>query len=892
MAAPIKNLPDRGPKGSGSRNARKHTAHSTLEVGAPRAGESSPGTLPGAIVARQCKEGGHSSGKSKKNPDKLLQCLNAFMRTVISCGIRGDFHLDTRTVDHWRKLVVDVNGQWMKVAKYKRDAFIAYHYGTEPVESPFSEAIKDCPGRLFNGPLHTALDSVCRRRARGDKTQERFEFLEQRRHQMLLGLTSVKLICPRPDESTQRDSSRATVVALTTECKDLENLVLDAEEFPTWAPLPVADRGVKEQDNEEKCEEDEEIKPMITRELMGETIRSVLREVVSKKAWRNGRCMVDTFFPPTRANYDYSVAKGGGVAGLCSDPEVNLDEKKEPGGMLPEITSEKVFSPSKDDVDGILRCYGYDDQDTKKLGAVWADILSQLRATDSVQRLKPIALAEPLKVRVITKGSWKVFMALRNLQQFLAKQLKKHPSFLLTGTPVTVEIVSTLGTLRDGEAFLNGDYTAATNNIKSWISAIYVEELCAHLGLSEQLSMLLLDGMVNNLIEDHNGILHQQTSGQPMGFNNSFVGLCVCNAALAKVVRAYDEGRPLDAPRMKLSEGRILVNGDDLVMPVSKYGYSFWKKLGAFVGLSPSIGKTYYTRDFAQINSRNFLYYDDLVPETGERVGRYLTVYGLNMGLLEGSAKKGRHTSEMPLPSALSQLANNYRQLMADAPSLEEKKRVHGIFVRLHREKLEQAQVPWYVPCWAGGLGLTGLILPNERERRGMHYIRMNMEECKPKSLPVSEDATGKEPNKEWFVHQLAAEFLPSPDHTFSCDHPGIRVYEQAVGKKSLDMLLDSKVDMQKLFHASTIEDRALSNLKHNRRLWRSLFRRASLPAPLSLFESLERVVYECFPVTIEHCDCDGLVWSEEPYVPMPPLVCACCAAGVPLGFLVRNDEC
>jgi hypothetical protein len=361
--------------------------------------------------------------------------------------------------------------------------------------------------------------------------------------------------------------------------------------------------------------------------------------------------------------------------------------------------------------------------------------------------------------------------------------------------------------------------------------------------LSQQLSFLLMDGMVNNMIEDLNGVQAEQRSGQPMGFNNSFIGLCVCNAAIALITRAADNGGADCAPYLKLAESRILVNGDDLAMPVTDYGYGVWQRIGAWVGLSPSVGKTYFTDEFCQINSRNFMYVD----------GEYLPVRSINMGLLEGAAKKGKHVDEMALPCALSQLANNYRQLMEDCDGdLDAKGYVHRLFTAIHKDKLDRAEVPWYVPCWAGGLGLTGYLIPGEQDRRGMHEIRLNIKKYNPKSIPVQEDANNGEPDKQWYVHQLASDLLPVPSRTFNPEHPGILPYQQACARVAVDMLFDAERKIDELFRGDSLEDRAWKNLRHNRKIWKGLLGR-NLPDPVKPFECLERTCFDCFPLMFRY---------------------------------------
>jgi hypothetical protein len=78
----------------------------------------------------------------------------------------------------------------------------------------------------------------------------------------------------------------------------------------------------------------------------------------------------------------------------------------------------------------------------------------------------PLALAEALKVRTITKGPPLLGFALKPLQKFLWKTLSVHPVFKFTGEPVSERpLQAVLGRLRPGEKWLSADYSDATNSL-------------------------------------------------------------------------------------------------------------------------------------------------------------------------------------------------------------------------------------------------------------------------------------------------------------------------------------------------------------------------------------------------------------------------------------------
>jgi len=299
---------------------------------------------------------------------------------------------------------------------------------------------------------------------------------------------------------------------------------------------------------------------------------------------------------------------------------------------------------------------------------------------------------------------------------------------------------------------------------------------------------------------------------------------------------------------------------------VSPLGYALWSELGTWVGLSPSVGKTYYTEEFAQINSRNFLY--------DSKTGRYRPVFILNMGMLVGIAKKGGDVSTMRRAERVSQTACNYRSLMEDCLTISQKERVHSLFMELHGEFLRSFRLPWYVPCWAGGLGLTGYILPDDKDRRCMRMVRMCYSKLRPKSLPLGE--------KTWLVHQIATRHLPVTS-LFVDQTVGVKEFQAAVALKSVDMLFDASVPFAKMFQSGALSDLAAKNLAHNDRLWSKLRKSPSLPVPLSYEEAVSITYHEGWNCVIAE------PWSDDLVVVVPETRVLVLEDRVPEGWVINE---
>jgi hypothetical protein len=232
--------------------------------------------------------------------------------------------------------------------------------------------------------------------------------------------------------------------------------------------------------------------------------------------------------------------------------------------------------------------------------------------------VKAQALAEPLKVRMITLGEADT-KVLQPFQNALWKYLCTKPQFCLTNgvkeledfegetLPWIYRIEKVIQRIRDRSdlieepLWLSGDYTAATDNFPMWVTEALIE------GILESISHEPTKRWVRWEVSSHEirypkDVTGLQTSGQLMGSLLSFPLLCFLNDFVMKE-SGFDQ----------LS---YLVNGDDVVACDEISHIEKWKELAPRVGLSLSIGKNFVDPDFCTVNSQ--LFYKGVVRHTGK----------------------------------------------------------------------------------------------------------------------------------------------------------------------------------------------------------------------------------------------------------------------------------
>jgi len=181
--------------------------------------------------------------------------------------------------------------------------------------------------------------------------------------------------------------------------------------------------------------------------------------------------------------------------------------------------------------------------------------------------------------------------------------LRKHPTFALIGSePVnSFYIQERMGAnLGELEKYLSGDYASATNELYSWISEVIARRVANNTQLYPLEERMLVDSLTRHTIL-FEGRKRDQKRGQLMGAITSFPVLCIANATGLRWSCEISTGRVTS-----LKDAPIGVNGDDGMARLRDRGYQAWLRISAAMGLRSSVGKTYFTREFVEINSRQF----------------------------------------------------------------------------------------------------------------------------------------------------------------------------------------------------------------------------------------------------------------------------------------------
>jgi len=224
-------------------------------------------------------------------------------------------------------------------------------------------------------------------------------------------------------------------------------------------------------------------------------------------------------------------------------------------------------------------------------------------------------ILEPLKCRLITKGSGVVYWAASSLQRALWERLQDHRCFRLTGRPMDMSDLHEVDRLTrrlglDFRSWVSGDYSAATDGLSQQINRLCLEEAILASGLSEDEAKVARAVLGNHRIfypKEYWNDLPQggeidQTNGQLMGSVLSFPVLCAINVAAYWLALEEHLGRAVE-----LKDLPVLVNGDDICFKADEEFYPIWKRWTALAGFTLSPGKNYLSRSFVTINSEGYV---------------------------------------------------------------------------------------------------------------------------------------------------------------------------------------------------------------------------------------------------------------------------------------------
>lgn len=254
---------------------------------------------------------------------------------------------------------------------------------------------------------------------------------------------------------------------------------------------------------------------------------------------------------------------------------------------------------------------------------------------------------EPLKVRLITKGSSLFQWHARWLQKAMWQHLQTYPQFALTGRPLTLD---DFRLLLDREAALKFSWDEAP----FWVSGDY-EGATDHLNIdfTEEVFETVLSafGVPPEQRDTYRRVLYEQeihfppksrlqpvvqANGQLMGSVLSFPVLCWVNLLCyhSAVWERFQRRIPFEALP-------VLVNGDDILFRCDTRLYRIWQAKLKAAGFILSLGKNYTHRTLFCVNSRFFhCGADEVIRE----------IPWFNTGLLTGQSKLTGRATARALP--------------------------------------------------------------------------------------------------------------------------------------------------------------------------------------------------------------------------------------------------
>jgi hypothetical protein len=653
--------------------------------------------------------------------EAIVRSVEVLRRILIVYGLDPKTKVSEKTIKHWVDLCDGV--KWYKVVKYKLVAYFNTQLMKPLPACPFTK--KDKPGNLLGGKCDRYVKFF--KRAKG----------EDLTLGLLYSLLQSKGGMPQVSESDISEAEKESFESLTGP-----------------VPEPNLSDEIVFQDGPDWGDQDFiKVDPKLG--VMGECkvqLRRTVRELLGNTQY-TAKDAGKMFFPSTSANYNNTRSKLGSLGMILTEgPTVEpstlvkallsvsapLAEKVAPtklrvpgGGLRKEDHEEEGIGISPEGGELIPdELYAHHED---ALRVFWKDAMKEKPL------VKMVGLPEPLKIRTISKGPWKTYYVLKNLQKKLHNILRNHPTFQLVGTPVTSQIVQRVLGLKGrhpDRVFLSGDYKSATDKIFSWASDTVAEEIGEVWKLTRDEVELMKRALTGHILE-HEGVEKEQTRGQLMGSIISFPILCIINAALCR--KAYEDSL---GETSLLKQVPMLINGDDVVMKGNTRLYPLWSAWTREVGLIESPGKTYVSADWLTINSQMFKYSveptgdprDDVVyvgrrgglvnratVKDGDRLlpgvpyeevpttrvgGSYYMIGYVNASLLFG--KQEGLEKALPGTGIFDTLGSRAAKLVEmTGREIHFQAKVLDHFIDQNRYYLESIQpVPWFVPEAWGGVGL------------------------------------------------------------------------------------------------------------------------------------------------------------------------------------------
>jgi hypothetical protein len=814
-------------------------------------------------------------GRSEKEPteyEQIVQCIKIVVETIKFYGFKGEYD-PTETAKRWEKMAEGIG--WIKLVKYKLAAFFSSRNHQILPTPPFSLEIKDLPHVLLGGRAGRFIDLYLKRHD------------EMGRMSLLFSILQSKKGMPRIGTSGLKWAEYETAVKLSKPPKETTRRFL----------VPWSDETFK----------NIHVESVLTISTVKEQLRRTVREIFKDTPALTDDERMKVFFPSTSANYINSRSQAGAVGYIMKDPDL-LKGLRRPGGYI------KIIHPTTTTKSEETKDVNYPEfkENTEALGfafsALWLNLLKEAKTEEPIA--VPVGLPEALKTRVITKMPPAQQTVVRCIWKKMHSVMRTQNTFKVIGEPINESIVnSSLGSLAKGQIFLSGDYAAATDNLKGWVSETIADEVSLLFKLHPEERRLFKQSLTKHIIEtedpetfqvlnrDKKRFLHfKQRTGQLMGSVTSFPILCIANAAMTRWAYELDNMR-----RCYLSNCPLMINGDDIALKTTLRGYKYWQTLTSSIGLEESLGKTFTSNKFVQMNSMNYLYDEEgthpVIQKDLSIVSekyQYREVKYINIGLVTGQKRSGIiGLNDQGDPR--STIGARYREMLR-LSAREMHNEAHKSFILFNQQLLTQYNIPWHMPEWIGGLGLTGHKDPTEKDRRIAQRILFNWKSKRPINIGRSEIA--------WQTWLEASKSLPEPNYTENKEDPGVQERNRQMGDACVNLLFDSDYKLSDIFKGPEIEAKRekeavklcekrhkgrfenskekklrwtpckhcvafiatkkyVTALKHNEKLWKPASDSKSklLPQPISLEKLKTLNIYE---TTTIKCETKDVIINED----------------------------
>jgi len=660
-----------------------------------------------------------TEGNRLKTTEKVDQCLKIILEVYKYYGFKHNNYSLERTKALWVSNAIQVG--WMKWVKYKLAAFFAFHTNQPKLpENPLKQRENkdnenDHPGILLGGAAYRW-------------TRQVFKLEDCRIHGMspymfkqsfLCSLLKSKAGMPRPEQEELRVQLIKTFKTLTTRPPPVT--------ITNWAETTrLEDTKVCTDFNEEGA------KAQIAR-----TVQELFPKEFLSYSER-----IRPFIPSTNANFISSRKEGGSLAILVD--LIKTMPKEDLQNFIQEqessFTNERIVDENLTILDENVLTQFY-----KK---IWELIIQKAQTETTTVDL--VALAEALKVRVISKGPPYIYMAIRGIWKAIHSRLRNVKNFFCIGHPITEEYVQEIlgQKLKENEGYMSGDYSAATDGLFSFCSEQAIISIAEQIGLSNferSLCLLALTGHDITNPEDPNETKPQRR-GQLMGSIMSFPILNIINCAAVRWAEEINSGKLIPLKTLKAA-----FNGDDIMARTTKDGYNIWSKIIQLFGLEESVGKTFFSEHFVQMNSTNFIKEDwpheirrvDFRRQDGKPLMDcfFRRVPLVNMGLIKGMKRSGGRLSIVDKDDRDITIGMKARELWNTLPSFC-RNRCFQSFINENKELLEKTRLPWYIPEFLGGLGFPEYGKPSRQDLGIARKILLDISRYRPKNLSsISKDS-------------------------------------------------------------------------------------------------------------------------------------------------------